>query len=169
MAHMVPIYGAVIAAAHKKRQEEEEETLMAEFMKDDKSGDWEYKIIRGLPGAFRSETRMSKALEEEAEASWELAMKLDDERMILRRPRKASSMDATLGTGAQPYRTDYGRSTVLVVVAALLLILGVAAFLFTFLLNDSMGATEGYSFIMYAVLGIIVLLGLGIVALKLRR
>ena len=168
MAHMVPIYAA-IAAAQQKKKEEEEEFLMAEFMKQDKSGDWEYKIIRGTLGAFRSEERMHRALEAEAHASWELAMKLDDERMVLRRPRSASRHDSTLGSDVRPYRTDYGGKTVLLVVAMILLLLGVAFFAFT-LFYGAGGETGGYSIIMMGVImGILVVLGLVVVVMKLRR
>ncbi|MDF1512625.1 MAG: hypothetical protein P1S60_02325 [Anaerolineae bacterium] len=129
MAYIAPI-AAVVAAAQKKKQEEEEEALMANFMNEDKSGNWEYKIIRGIVGAFRSETRMRRALENESQAGWELAMKLDDERMILRRPRSASRHDGTLASGASPYRTDYGGNSFKLVVAFLVLLLGAAVFIF---------------------------------------
>ena len=124
MAYIAPI----IAAVNKKKQDEEEESLMAEFMKNDKSGEWEYKIIRGTLGEFRSEARMQRALEAESRASWELAMKLDDERLVLRRPRSARGQDANLDPGVRPYRTDYGGKTILLIVGMLLLILGVIAF-----------------------------------------
>ena len=167
MAHMVPIYAA-IAASQKKKRDEEEETLMAEFMKQDKSGDWEYKIIRGTLGAFRSEGRMHQALEAESHAAWELAMKLDDERLVLRRPRSASQLDSTLAPDVRPYRTDYGGKTVVLIVAMLLLLLGAAVFGFTALTGGDV-FPGGYSVIMIGVLGILIVLGLVVVVLKLRR
>jgi amino acid transporter len=167
MAYMAPIYAA-IAAAEKKKQEEEEEALMTEFMRQDKSGDWEYKIIRGTLGAFRNEGRMQRALEAESHASWELAMKLDDERLVLRRPKSASKHDMTLGPDARPYRTDYGAKTVLIIVGVLLLLLGVSFFAYT-LFSGTAGATGGYSIIMMGVIGILVVLGLLVVVMKFRR
>ncbi len=168
MGHMVPIYAAVASAAHKKRQEKEEESLMAEFMKEDKSGDWEYKIIRGTLGAFRSEARMHRALEVEAQASWELAMKLDDERLLLRRPRSASRRDSTLDPGVRPYRTDYGGKTIPLIVATLVLILGILVFVFNYFTSGE-GLFFGESFIMTGILGIMVVMGIVVVAMKLRR
>jgi len=141
---------------------------MVEFMKQDNSGDWEYKIIRGILGAFRSEERMRRALENEAQASWELAMKFDDERMLLRRPRSASRQDATLDPGISPYRTDYGGKSVFLVVGLLTFIAGVVAFALTYfaagekLFGDS-------NIIMIGVLAIMIILGLVVVSLKLRR
>jgi hypothetical protein len=170
MAYIAPI---IIAAAEQKKQQEEEESLMAEFIKQDPSGDWEYKIIRGTLGSFGSEARMRRALEAESNASWELAMKLDDERMLLRRPRSASRFDETLGPDARPYRTDYGGKTILIVVAVLLLILGVASFgWIAFAGGEGLTsgfAAEGYPVIMFGIMGILVLLGLLVVGLKLRR
>jgi hypothetical protein len=170
MAYMGGIYAAIAAAAQKKREEEEEE-LMAEFMRQDQSGDWEYKIVRGTLGAFRSEERMRRVLEKEASASWELAMKMDDERLVLRRPRAASQRDSTLGPDIRPYRTDYGGKTVLLIVAALLLILGAVVFTFT-LINGPGGITGGDGVIMMGIMGlmgILVVLGLVVVFLKLRH
>ena len=166
MAYWVPIHAA-IAAQEKKKQEEEEE-LMAEFMNQDQTGDWEYKIIRGTLGAFRNEGRMHRALEEEANASWELAMKLDDERLVLRRHRSASKYDSTLDPDVRPYRTDYGGKTVVLIVALLLLLLGGLFFGFT-AFSGSGGLTGGNSIIMMGVVGILIVLGLVVVALKLRR
>jgi hypothetical protein len=167
MAYMGGIYAAIAASAQKKREEEEEE-LMAEFMRQDQSGDWEYKIVRGTLGAFRNEERMRRVLEKEASASWELAMKMDDERLVLRRPRAASKQDSMRGSDIRPYRTDYGGKTVLLIVAALLLLLGVAGFAFA-LFNGSGGPTVGYGIIMMGIMGILVVLGLVVVVLKLRR
>ena len=163
MAYWVPIHAAI-----EQKKKEEEEELMAEFMNQNQSGDWEYKIIRGTLGAFRSESRMLRALEAESQASWELAMKLDDERLVLRRPRSASRHDSVLGPDVRPYRTDYGGKTVLLVVAMLLLILGALAFGFT-AYTGAGGFGGGYSVIMIGVVGILIVLGLVVVVMKLRR
>lgn len=166
MAYWVPIHAAIAAAEQKKKEEEEE--LMTEFMNQDKSGDWEYKIIRGALGSFRSESRMQRALEKETQASWELAMKLDDERLVLRRPRSASNHDSFLGPDAKPYRTDYGGKTVVLIVGLLLLLLGGAVFAYTALAGGA-GNDGSYSIIMIGTVGILILLGLVVVAMKLRR
>ncbi len=166
MAYIAPI----IAAANKKKQDEEEESLMAEFMKNDKSGEWEYKIIRGTLGEFRSEARMQRALEAESRASWELAMKLDDERLVLRRHRSARSQDANLDPGVRPYRTDYGGKTILLIVGMLLLILGVIAFALFSGGSGLIGLGVGeYSIIMIGILVIMVVIGIVVVAMKFRR
>lgn len=167
MAYMGGVYAA-IAAAEQKKQQEEEEALMAEFMKQDKAGDWEYKIVRGTLGAFRSEARMQRVLAAEAIASWEFAMKLDDERMVLRRPKSASRHDATLGADARPYRTDYGGTTVALIAGLLLLVLGGVFFAFA-ALKGSGGVIEGYGVIMIGITAILVVLGLFVVVMKLRR
>ena len=167
MAHMVPIYAAIAASQQKKKQEEEE-SLMAEFMNEDKSGNWEYKIIRGTLGAFRSEERMYRALASESQASWELAMKLDDERLVLRRPRRASMQDTNLEPGVRPYRTDYGGKTIKLVIALLLLVLGVAAFAFSLFASGDV-FPGGSSVIMMGIVGLMLVLGLFVVFMKLRR
>jgi hypothetical protein len=167
MGYMAPIYGAIAAAEQKKREQEEEE-LMAEFIQQDKNGAWEYKIIRGTLGAFRGESRMRRALDKEAQASWELAMKLDDERMLLRRPRSASRHDATLEPGVLPYRTDYGGKTVPIVVSVFLLLLGVLAFAFISFSKGNLFVGDP-SILMIIVFGFLFLLGMIVVAVKLRR
>lgn len=171
MAYMAPIIAAA-SAAQKKRQDEEEESLMAEFLKEDKSGNWEYKIIRGMIGAFRSEARMQRVLEVEAQASWELAMKLDDDRMVLRRPRSARGQDVNLDPGVRPYRTNYGGKTIPIILGMLMLILSVAVFAYTFFAGGNgftgIGAGE-YSIIMIGTLAILTVMGIVVVAMKLRR
>ena len=167
MAYIAPVIAAT-AAAKKRKQEEEEEALMANLMNEDQSGNWEYKIIRGVLGTFHSESRMRQALEKESPAGWELAMKLDDERLVLRRPRSASRQDEMLPAGAKPYRTDYGGNTIPLVIGFLLLLLGVAVFIVMAYTGSDL-ATLGYPVIMIGTLVILVLVAFFMVIMKIRR
>ena len=126
MAWMAPI----LAAAAKKRREEEEEEEMAWHLQEELGADWEFKIVRGGLYMFGNPQKLRQMLEEEARAGWEMAGKLDDDRIFLKRPRSARKRDHLLEPGIDPYRTDYGslsgKSGTFVIVG--LLILGVLLF-----------------------------------------
>lgn len=130
MAWMIPIM-----AADARRSPGEEDQVLASLIGQDTAQRYEFKILRGNPGAFRGEERLQRVLEEEAHAQWELAMKLDDMRIALRRPRDARSRDALRNGGVDPYRTELAsnRSALLLVVLAV----GVLAALFIGLLVAS--------------------------------
>jgi len=101
MAWIAPI---VAAADQQKR----EETLLAELVAQDKEDKYEFKVLKGYLGAFRKPERLQQVLEEERRAQWEMVIKLDDERLILRRPRRAQTYDAIGASGTDPYRTQIG-------------------------------------------------------------
>jgi len=107
--------GRQAAAAKAKRQQEEEE--MTAYSEDELAKRWEYKIIRSGTGAFRHRDRLREALEEEAQAGWELVEKFDDQRVRLRRPVAARSNDHLLDF--DPYRTWIGVSDAGLVVRGL--------------------------------------------------
>jgi hypothetical protein len=98
--------GAIAAAAIKRRNEEEERRT--EYSREHLEGNYEFKILRSLTGAFRKQSVMDKALREEALSGWTLIEKFDSSRLRLYRPR----LDRPQSTaGIDPYRTHYGIRT----------------------------------------------------------
>jgi hypothetical protein len=156
MAWMVPIMAA--------QQQEEENRLLAELIAQDTQDRNEFKILHGGPGAFRSAERMQKVLEEEGQAQWTLAAKLDSERLILRRPREARTRDVLRGPSIDPYRTRLGGTAPKQLV--LLIIFLVGAGIAGLGLVGTFGSGDGWS---VALIGITVLLLGLIVAIKSRR
>lgn len=121
MGWMVPIVTAT-------GQQHEEEQVLAALIKQDQEDRYEFKVLHGGFATFRDKERLQQILDEEARAQWELAMKLDDARIVLRRPRTARSRDVLLGEGIDPYRTQLRGSSaarnVVLTMVALLLALG---------------------------------------------
>jgi len=126
MGWMVPV---VFAAAQKQQHEK----LLAELIGKDKEDKYEFKILRGYPGTFRNPERFQAILEEERRSRWEMVIKLDNESIILRRPRRAQAYDTMSGSETDPYRTQIGSRAAakLYVFFGLLLLGGVVAFWFT--------------------------------------
>jgi hypothetical protein len=155
---------APIAAASKQREQEEEERAMVEWLsgQEDADGPYEYKVLRSSFGAFGNRTKRQAALDEEARAGWELAAKLDDDRLILRRPVSMRGADSVLPPEVDPYRVQI--DTNLPVIAGLLmaLLLGMAVFGFAVV------SGSGGIWLAIAVLGAILLLA-GVFAIRLRR
>jgi hypothetical protein len=108
MAWIVP----VITAA---QQEDEDTKLLAALATKDTEDRYEFKILHGPARIFGNGTRLQAVLEEERQAQWELVMKLDDQRLVLRRPRRTwaySPPEGTRQAGAiDPYRTQIGASS----------------------------------------------------------
>jgi len=124
MGWMIP----VMAAAAQKQQDEK---LLAELIGKDKEDKYEFKILRGYPGTFRNPERFQAILEEERRSRWEMVIKLDNESIILRRPRRAQAYDTLSGSEIDPYRTQIGSSLVakkLFVLLGLLLVAGGLAY-----------------------------------------
>src|SRR4051812_16715241 len=94
---------AAAVAAEMLAQEEEEEVTP---MNSDPSGAVEYKILRSITGAFRKPEKFRAALDEEAQAGWELVEKLDDKRIRLRRSIAWREKDS--GLAQDPYRIKVG-------------------------------------------------------------
>jgi len=105
MAWMAPMMSD---SSHVNR--EEESRLLAALVQQDAAERFEFKILRGGPVAFRGRERLQHVLEEESRAQWELVTKLDDSRIVLRRPRDARARDVLRGDQVDPYRTEL-RST----------------------------------------------------------
>jgi hypothetical protein len=84
-------------------QKEEEGRLLAALIQQDSAGTYEYKILHGW---FHKPERMQEILDEEARSQWELALKLDDQRLVLRRLRDARSRDPYRDSEIDPYRTE---------------------------------------------------------------
>ena len=125
MAYMTPI----IAAAAKKRRDEEEER-MGQQLQEELGTDWEFKIVRGSLSAFGNPRKLQQMLQEEARAGWDMAGKLDNDRVFLKRLKSARAMDHLLEPGVDPYRTNYGGLSGKALVFVLLgtLVLGVGVF-----------------------------------------
>jgi hypothetical protein len=121
--------GAVAAAAQKQQ----DERLLAQFLQQDVERQYEFKVLRGGLASFRNPERFRTVLEQEAQAQWELVVKLDDARIVLRRPRDARSRDALRDTGIAPYRTELSSARIAALVAILLgLVFTAAIFAFVF-------------------------------------
>ena len=103
MAEMIPIMSASADQGCG-----EEDRLLAALTQQDTAQRYEFKILHGGPNAFRGQERLQQVLEQESHAQWELAMKLDDARLALRRPRDARSRDALRSGEIDPYRTQIG-------------------------------------------------------------
>ena len=114
---------AFIPVMTETAQKGEEDRLLAALIQQDREGKYEYKILHGGIGAFGKPERMREILDEEARSQWELALKLDDQRLALRRPRDARSRDTYRDAEIDPYRTELSSVRSTAIIAA---ILGVA-------------------------------------------
>lgn len=129
--------GAHAAAGHaaaekKKKQEEEEE--MTKYTSDELDGDWEFKIIRSVTGAFKKFEKVEQVKVEEAMAGWVMVEKFDNDRIRFKRPRSAQQNDFNLPPGIDPYRTTLGISEGALVVL-ILGIIGAVTGLIVLLIN----------------------------------
>ncbi len=114
--------GAAAAAAEAERQRQEEEE-MTKYTDADLQGDWEFKIIRSNLTGFKNPEVLQQVCAEEARAGWTLVEKFDNQRLRFKRPISARAGDA--GLEIDPYRTQYGTSSgviVAVIVACVLLV-----------------------------------------------
>lgn len=147
---------APIAAAAKRRREEEEERRMIDKLKREAPDDrFEYKVLRSHFGAFGSRERQRRALKEEARAGWEMAAKLDSDRLMLRRDRSEISKDQMLWPEIDPYRTEVDSPFPIVIGVGVVLLIGALALLLT--LGGSSGSAIGPLAIGIAVIGLLVL------------
>jgi hypothetical protein len=99
--------GAVAAAAAAEALRRQEEEQMTGYGPGDLEG-WEFKILRSTTSRFGRPEVFRQALEEEAQAGWELVEKFDNGRIRLKRRTEWREKDAHL-TG-DPYRTHFGMS-----------------------------------------------------------
>ena len=163
MAEMIPMMSA---GADQGRGEEDR--LLAALTQQDTAQRYEFKILHGGPNAFRGQERLQYVLEQESHAQWELAMKLDDARLALRRPRDARSRDALRGDEIDPYRTQIGSPRA---IAAGAVMLGVLAAVILGLLvvgQAETGNPDGIAWTTITI-GIVIALVLLKVALVRRR
>jgi hypothetical protein len=127
---------AAAAAEAKRRRDQEEEEEVTPF-NTDPSGAVEDKIIRSATGVFKNPAKFRAALEEEAQAGWELVEKLDDKRARLRRSVAWRQKDSELSQ--DPYRITVGVSEV------------------TLRLWIALGILAGMSLLVSVVIGILIL------------
>src|SRR5258708_22751677 len=95
--------GAAAAAAAAERQRRIEEEEMTTYTPQELSGDWEFKILPSVTGAFKNSQRLKEILEQERQAGWVLVEKFDHKRIRLKRPASACGEDAY--RAVHPYRS----------------------------------------------------------------
>jgi hypothetical protein len=117
----IPLNAAAAAAAARKRREQEEEE-MTPYKEQELSGDWEFKILRSMTGAFGKPDKLREILAEESRAGWILVEKFDNSRIRLKRRASDRSADDSLGFDA--YRTYVGMSEGRFTLTLVALILG---------------------------------------------
>ncbi|MCJ7548742.1 MAG: hypothetical protein MUQ30_03570 [Anaerolineae bacterium] len=125
MGWMVPM---IVASAQKQQDEK----LLAELIGKDKEDKYEFKILRGHLRTFRKPERLQAILEEERRSQWEMVIKLDEERIVLRRPRRSHAYDAVSESDTDPYRTQISSSlsrSKLLILLGLLVAGGLAFFM----------------------------------------
>ena len=107
---------------------------MTHYTSKDLSEDWEFKILRSMSSEFRKPERLAAILEQEGKAGWTLVEKLDNCRIRLKRRAECQKDDRSLDF--DPYRSYAGSSqgAVAAIVVGLILAIGFAIFLVTFLL-----------------------------------
>jgi hypothetical protein len=139
-------------------------------VQQDAAQHYEFKILHGGPTAFRGQEHLQRVLEQESRAQWELVMKLDDARLVLRRPRDARSRDALRGAEIDPYRTQIGSPRTIAAGAVMLGVL--AAVILGLLVVGQAGAGSPDSTPWLGVtlgLGIIIVIAFVMMALVRRR
>lgn len=154
--------GAAAAAAKQTKEEEQ----MATYNRDDLDG-WEFKIMRSTFGKFSSQQAIEKVCAEESPAGWELVEKFDQHRLRFKRRVERRSSDHM--ASVDPYRTSVGTqisTSIGIVVGLLLLLVGVAAFVFIGYQNGSLPPLLGSSPIM--LVGVLVLV-IGVVVMVVKR
>jgi hypothetical protein len=123
MAWMAPV---AVAAQQKK----EEAAMIQKIQNADPEGKYEYKIIRSEMNAFRNQDYLQEILDIESQGSWHVVEKIDNARVILRRPTSAQVQDIHLDTEYDPYRVNYGSGSVNVIAILLGLLVLVGSMFF---------------------------------------
>ncbi|MBW8011677.1 MAG: hypothetical protein FVQ83_10630 [Chloroflexi bacterium] len=100
---MTPGGFLVIHAANEKKNKLQEEEEMTNYSKEELQGDWEFKFVRSVSGAFKKPEELAFVVEEEALSGWKLIEKFDDNRIRFKRPASAKRNDATLPAYIEPY------------------------------------------------------------------
>ena len=162
MDWMMPMMAAAADRSHA-----EEDQLLAALTQQDTAQRYEFKILHGGATAFRGKGRMQRVLEEEARAQWELAIKLDDARVALRRSRDARSRDALRSGDIDPYRTELASNRSAAV--ASVLAISVLIVLVVGLLVERRGDLGGSEAVTWSLFLIAIVTGLALVKLVLIR
>ena len=150
---------SLIAAAAKRReqeQEREELAMIKRLAEEDGEGRYEYKILRSYSNAFRNSTRQRQILNEEARAGWEMVAKLDNVRLVVRRPR---SVEDSPMQEIDPYRTVVDTNLPMVIGALLALILLVGVVTLAVFQND--GSSAGPDWPIAAIMVLVGLIAVG--------
>ena len=161
MGWMIPV---MVASAQKQQ----DERLLAELIGIDTEDRYEFKVLRGHLGSFRRPERLQAILEEKRRAQWEMVIKLDNESIVLRRPRRPQVYDTLSGSEIDPYRTQIDSSLVTPKVSAfpgLLVLGGLVAFLATSKAEVTVDSAR-WPTIAVAIVGILMFL---VLALKRNR
>jgi hypothetical protein len=116
--------GAAAAAAAEAARQRQEEEEMTKYTDADLQGDWEFKFVRSNLASFKNPEVLQQVCAEEARAGWTLVEKFDNQRLRFKRPIAARAGDA--GLGFDPYRTQFGTSTGVIVAIVLACVLLVA-------------------------------------------
>ncbi len=109
--------GAAAAAAAEAERQRQEEEEMTKYTDADLQGDWEFKIVRSNLAGFRNPEVLQQVCAEEARAGWTLVEKFDNQRLRFKRPVSARAGDA--GLGFDPYRSQVGTSSGVIVAVIL--------------------------------------------------
>jgi hypothetical protein len=163
MGYMTPL----IAAAAKRReqeQEREELAMIERLSQEDGEGRYEYKVLRSYTNAFRSPERRRQILNEEARAGWEMVAKLDNARLIVRRPR--TTQDSPI-QGIDPYRTQVDTNLPVVsgVLVAMIMLVGMVVFI-VFMNDNAPASAAGTIPVIIILIGLIAVVS--IIAAKIR-
>ena len=120
---------APIAAA--AQQKKEEKYFLEKLREADPEGIYEFKVLQGGFSTFTNADDLQRILDIERQGSWDFVEKIDNKRVILRRPKKSKTQDAYRDESYEPYGIYYGASkkTTVSLIIGLLLIVG---FLFMF-------------------------------------
>lgn len=156
------------AAAASRRREEEEAQVIDGLLQKDSDGRYEYKVLRSSSGAFKRPDRRNQVLMEEARAGWDMALMLDNSRLILRRDKKMREQDFLSTPGIDPYRIEVDGNQALFIALALFLAMGIAPLALALLLINTNGPAPLSSGIL-VIMGLVVLLLIVAVFIAIRR
>lgn len=96
MGWMTPI---IVSSAQRAEEERLKTEVRAQI-----GPAWELKILRSAGCLFDCEEELQEAVLEEAQAGWELVHRIDDGRVLLKRPTTARLYDSELPPEIDPYR-----------------------------------------------------------------
>jgi len=97
---------------------------MTNYSRDDLAGEWEFKIVRSLTGAFRNPATLERMRQEESQSGWVMVEKFDNSRVRFKRPSRARDNDSRLPEGSDPYRSYYGISNIRFTLVILFIVFG---------------------------------------------